>query len=207
MKTIYGKVALALSALAAGGYALVFFFRSQIFAIVGIASHHKLISPAFAIHLCLWLGLISPYTSPSGSPWMVEIFRWAGPSTEFADILLRYDIDIDAAEPGRGTALMHATGNLSALGVAYLLEHGAKPDHEDDHGRTALFHISDKRNVSDSTFAVIYLLLSAGANPCHADHAGITPAQEYGIATPIGRILDEACRRKQAAPPQGDRLP
>jgi hypothetical protein len=143
--------------------------------------------------------LISPNEKFDGMTILQAIFDQATAAPDpdaLADIALAYGADIDAKDLDGQTALI-AAANGGSGPTRYLLQHGANPNLEDNYGNTALLLADDR--AGGRAFSISGLLLAAGADPCHKNHKGETPATHFGLDTPLGRMLDEVCRGKPAA--------
>ena len=85
-------------------------------------------------------------------------------------LLLKQHADVNAHEPGGGSALMWAAHWDDRNTVELLLSSGAKVNAADDHGVTPL-----ARACENASVAVVEALLQAGANPNAEQTSGLTP--------------------------------
>jgi len=82
------------------------------------------------------------------------------------------DVNKRASIYGHTTPLLEAVHSLDLEVVEYLLAHGADPNAGDDDGRTPLMSVSD--NSGEAPFAIVRVLLRAGANPKAVEKHGLT---------------------------------
>lgn len=71
---------------------------------------------------------------------------------------------------GRTALILDAQGNAPLQSVGASEEHGAADIHK-----------------------VAWQLLAAGADPCHRNHKGETPAMYFGLNSPLGQMLEGIC--------------
>lgn len=82
------------------------------------------------------------------------------------------DVNRRASIYGHTTPLLEAVRGLDLEVVGYLLAHGADPNAGDDNGRTSLMSVSGSKG--EAPFAIVRVLLRAGANPKAVEKHGLT---------------------------------
>ncbi len=147
----------------------------------------------------LTLGIVSVHEKLDGDD-LIPIFlgyEYVAHPLKLAEVSLWFGADVDGVDRLGRTALILNAGFSSPEGVGFLLAHGADPNREDAQGNTALQSVGviEGHGPAD-LYKVVWQLLAAGADPCHRNCKGETPATHFGLTSPLGHMLNGICSEK-----------
>ena len=143
------------------------------------------------LELARWLHRLGGDVDARGSNgWSATMIAAAKGLEETLDWLLSVGADAERADVYGYTPLMRAVDNAHVGAARRLLAAEVAIEASDERGNTALHHA-----VAGGRAELIALLLDHGADPDHADHDGLTPADLARAAAADGAAPDGRPRR------------
>jgi len=164
------------------------------------------VSPTLILRIALTVGLVDPNSAEDGRlPLIASLDTVASHHPyEFAEILLNHGANVNQSDNRGWTPLMQATAFGFPDGVDLLIRHRAYINQENDEGKTAIFYFYNNLHQipvlygsRQDYYKTLHLLLAAGADACHKDKSGNTPADLLTSDATAKEMLILACRSQQ----------